>query len=122
MHDARHEARCAHGIRSHLPGCGHNHESRMLRREHRQRQGRPLLHARTRAARDRETLHVRAVGAGQARRPADSGDRVDDQADHEAMDSSRTDGPTASAGTSPKYFRRYARQVTAQSSGSSRES
>lgn len=120
MHDARHEARCAHGIRSHLPGRSHDHETRMLRREHRQRQGRPLLHARTRAARDRETLHVRAVGAGQARRPADSGDRVDDQADHEAMDSSNW--ATSSAGTSPKYFRRYARQVTAQSAGSSNES
>jgi hypothetical protein len=54
----------------------------MLHRQHPERGSRPLLHARTGAAREGEALHVRAVGAGEARRPADSGDRVDDQSDH----------------------------------------
>lgn len=55
--------------------------------ERRQGEGRPLLHARTGAARAGETLHVRTVGAGEARGPADTGDRVDDESDHDATDS-----------------------------------
>lgn len=57
-------------------------------RERRQGEDRPLLHARTGAARMGEALHVRTVGSGEARGPADSGDRIDDETDHDATDSS----------------------------------
>lgn len=90
----------------------------MLRREGLQRQGRPLLHARVRAAREGEALHVRAVGAGEARRPADTGDRVDDQSDHDATGSAWKRRPVPAEG----YFRWYARHVIAHRSGSSRSS
>lgn len=56
-------------------------------REGSQSQDRPLLHAGAGTAREGEVLHVRTVGAGEARGPADSGDRIDDESDHDASDS-----------------------------------
>jgi hypothetical protein len=55
--------------------------------EGRQGEDRPFLRARTGTAREGEALHVRTVGAGETRRPADTGDRIDDESDHDAPDS-----------------------------------
>lgn len=56
-------------------------------RECRQGEDRPLLGTRTGTAREGEALHVHTVGTGETRRPADTGDRVDDESDHDATDS-----------------------------------
>ncbi len=55
--------------------------------ERRQGEDRPLLGARAGTTRKGAALHVRTVGAGEARGPADTGDRIDDDSDHDATDS-----------------------------------
>lgn len=89
----RHESRGADRIGAHRTGNRCHRETGMPVGEGGQGEDRPLPRTRTGAAREGEALHVRAVGAGEARRPADTGDRVDDESDH---------GATDSAG---KYFR-----------------
>lgn len=86
-HHASDEAGSAHRISAHGSRRRRDLKTRMPCGEHGQSGSRPLLHARTRATLEGEALHVRAVGAGEARRPADSGDRVDDDSDHDATDS-----------------------------------
>lgn len=117
-HHAGHETRSAHGIGPHRASNSRNHEPRMPRCECRQGEDRPLLHARTGAARVGEALHIRTVGPGEARWPAHSGDRIDDKTDHEPTDSAGK----CCADSAAEYLRWYARHVIAQRSGSSRSS